>query len=90
MFKYINDQDGNIIMLDHVMIFEQHTHEHNGSWWSRIIAKMRDGSTEYIISNSYTNKVDRDTAHAKAWRMLTSVLPASSADFSKPIRARKR
>ena len=90
MLQHILDQDGNVIMLDHVMTFEHPTHEHNGSWWSRITAKMRDGSTEYIVAKSYPNKEDRDVAHAKAWRMLATILPNPSVDFSKPIRIRKR
>ena len=88
--KHIVDADGNLILLDHVMVFEQHTHEHNALFYSRIIAKMRDGSQEYIFSQSYPTKVERDSIHARAWRMITSIMGHSAADFSQPIRARKR
>ncbi len=90
MLQHILDQDGNIIMLDHVMIFEQQTHEHNGLFYSRITAKMRDSSSEYVVGRSYPNKEDRDAAHAKAWRVLSTILPTPLVDFSKPIRIRKR
>lgn len=90
MTKHILDQDGNIIMLAHVMTIEQQTYDHNNLFWSRISAKMRDGSTEYLLSKSFTNKEERDASHVKAWRMITSFLPLPEIDFSKPIRARKR
>lgn len=88
--KNIIAEDGEIVMVDKIITIRKQATEHNGIFWARITAKVIGDQNVYIFAKSYHHEKDRDSALAKAWHMISAMLPAPLADFSKPIRPRKR
>lgn len=88
--RHLLTNNNEIIFLDHVASFRLVHHDHNGSFWFRIDAKMIHGDVVSVVQQSFSNKEDRDAACSRSWRLIISKLPKAVMDFNKPITTRKR